>query len=129
MSGEPLIQHPPLPPEYFFKEGCHIVEWWNRPEDESLSLAKVRVDPGKVTRLHRLAGTAERYFILEGQGEVEINHQDPVPVSSGAVIFIPPDTDQRIRNTGTGPLLFLVACTPRFQEKAYRETGEDKLSS
>jgi mannose-6-phosphate isomerase-like protein (cupin superfamily) len=33
--------------------------------------------------------------------------------------MIPPDTRQRIRNTGVGDLIFLAICSPRFQEKNY----------
>lgn len=38
------------------------------------------------------------------------------------MVVIPPDTDQRIANTGTSDLVFLAICTPRFREEAYQDT-------
>ena len=46
--------------EYFFDEGCHIIELLNADDDPDVSIARARVEPGGVTRWHRLAGTVER---------------------------------------------------------------------
>lgn len=105
--------------EYFFAEGCHILELSNDPDDEAVSIARARVEPGRSTRWHRLEGTAERYVLLEGQGEVEVGELPPRAVRPGDVVCIPPGVRQRIRNTGRGDLLFLAICTPRFRPGAY----------
>jgi len=63
--------------EYFFREGCHILEYHNHPDDEEASIARARVEPGVRTRKHRLAATIERYFILEGEGEAFLGDQVP----------------------------------------------------
>src|SRR5690606_21488705 len=60
--------------EYFFREGCHITEWWNVADDPALSVARARIAPGVTTRWHRLAGVSERYVILQGEGRVELEH-------------------------------------------------------
>ena len=71
-----------IPPsrEYFFDEGCHILELSNTPDDPTVSIARARVEPGVTTRLHRLVETTERYVILEGEGIVYIGDADPLPV-------------------------------------------------
>lgn len=107
--------------EYFFAEGCFIVELSNSVEDTDLSIARARVEPGRTTRWHRLAGTAERYVILEGYGLVEIDELPARTVSVGDVVLIPPLARQRITNTGPGDLLFLALCTPPFRLENYQD--------
>ncbi len=107
--------------EYFFDEGCHILELSNTPDDPEVSIARARVEPGVTTRLHRLVNTTERYVILQGQGRVEIAGGQPLVVQRGDVIRIPPMATQRISNTGTDDLVFLVICNPRFTSQCYQE--------
>lgn len=113
------IKHYDKAREYYFVEGCFINELSNDTSDPAMSIARVRVTPGVTTNWHRITATTERYVILEGSGEVEISEFAPKQVSIGDVVIIPPDTRQRIRNTGEGDLIFLAICSPRFQEKNY----------
>jgi mannose-6-phosphate isomerase-like protein (cupin superfamily) len=115
------ILHSAPETEFFTDEQCHITELSNTANDEDLSIARARVEPGVTTRWHRLKGTAERYIILSGQGRVEIGTMIPADVRPGDVILIPPDCRQRITNTGTGDLVFLALCTPRFRPENYEE--------
>lgn len=105
--------------EYYFVEGCFINELSNGGLDPDVSIARARVTPGVTTHWHRLASTTERYVILEGVAEVEIGECAPKQVKVGDVVVIPPETRQRIRNTGDSDLVFLAICSPRFQEKNY----------
>jgi mannose-6-phosphate isomerase-like protein (cupin superfamily) len=120
---EPRIVHNQTKPEYFFKEGCHIREWWNSSLDGSASIARVRVEPGTRTRLHRLSGVTERYAILSGKGMAEIGTSAPEEVGPGDVVIIPPGVPQRISNRETEDLIFLAICTPRFSEEVYEDLG------
>ena len=72
---------------------------------------RARVEPGRTTRWHCLRGTGERYVILEGAGRVEIGDLPPQAVGAGDVVVIPPETRQRIANTGDGDLVFLAICS------------------
>lgn len=110
--------------EYLFREGCYISEWWNREQDPDASIARARVETGVITRLHRLRGVHERYVILSGTGLVEVGVLPPATVRPGDVVFIPPDTPQRITNTGGSDLVFLVICTPRFTPACYEDLGD-----
>ncbi|WP_419658876.1 cupin 2, conserved barrel domain protein [Desulfosarcina variabilis str. Montpellier] len=105
--------------EYYFVEGCFILELSNTPDDPDLSIARARVRPGVTTRLHRLHKITERYVILEGMGMVSVDGEAARPVGPGDVVIIPPDSPQQISNTGRVDLVFLALCTPRFVPGAY----------
>ena len=121
MPDKPRILQPDSDDEYLTDEGCHILELSNSPGDPAVSIARARVGPGVTTRLHRLTDTGERYVILSGQGQVEIGGQPPAAVGPGDVVLIPPGCPQRIDNTGTGYLVFLAICSPRFTAAAYED--------
>ena len=110
-----------LKPEAEFRtdEKCFIIEMLNRPDDETGSIARARVEPGVTTRLHAVRETMERYVILEGEGEVEIDGAPFVAVRPLDVVHIPAGISQRIRNTGKTDLVFLAICTPRFRPESY----------
>ena len=105
--------------EFYTDERCYILEMSNSAADEALSVARARVEPGVTTAWHRVKDTAERYVILEGEGRVEIEGLAPQSLGSGDVAIIPPGARQRIANTGTGDLVFLALCTPRFRQERY----------
>jgi mannose-6-phosphate isomerase-like protein (cupin superfamily) len=106
--------------EFYTSEGCFITELSNTPDDPAVSIARARVGPGVTTRWHRLAGTTERYVILQGTGRAEVGDltQDVAP---GDVVRIPPSRRQRITNVGESDLIFLAICTPRFTRQVYEE--------
>ena len=119
----PAILSPDPAAEYSTAENCRILELANLPDDPDCSIARARVAPGATTRWHRLAGTAERYVILEGRGRAEIGDLPPRAVAPGDIVLIPPGCRQRIANTGNGDLVFLAICTPRFRPEAYANLG------
>lgn len=106
--------------EYYFKEGCHILEILNSAEDPALSIARARVTAGVTTRLHALKGITERYYITSGSGVVTVGDKIEA-VSRGDVVIIPPDIPQQIFNSSDEDLIFLALCTPRFVVDRYRE--------
>lgn len=107
--------------EFHTDEGCYIIELSNTPEDPEASIARARVAPGVTTRWHRVVGTTERYVILEGNGRVEVGALPPQDVNAGDVVLIPPSCRQRIANVGSGDLIFLAICTPRFRAEVYED--------
>jgi mannose-6-phosphate isomerase-like protein (cupin superfamily) len=110
--------------EYYFEEGCHILELSNTEGDPPVSIARARVPPGVTTKHHRLHGIVERYLILEGEATVEVGGLGQEPVGPGDVVLIPAGCPQRITNRGTGDLTFLAICTPRFTPRAYEALEE-----
>lgn len=107
--------------EYFFEEGCYIIELHNSEDDPALSIARARVAPGKSTRWHQLLGTLERYQILSGCGEVEVGNLQATEVNAGDTVIIPAGIRQRIHNRGDDDLIFLALCTPRFLPENYQD--------
>lgn len=103
---KPAIRRVKPDAEYYFKEGCHILELSNTPDDPQVSIARARVVPGVTTRLHCLKGIIERYVIIEGSGRVEVNGEAGHSVEPGNVVVIPEGHSQRIANTGATDLVF-----------------------
>ena len=107
--------------EFFLEEGCHIIELHNCADDVACSIARALLEPGKTTELHCLQDIVERYIIISGRGEVEIDRQRPVRVAAMDVVVIPAAVPQRIRNTADTDLVFLCICSPRFESEKYRQ--------
>ena len=105
--------------EYYFDEGCFILELSNSPADPDVSIARARVEPGVTTKVHRLKGVVERYVILAGVAKVQIGLQEPQHLVVGDVVIIPALCPQSISNIGTEDLVFLAICSPRFTVEAY----------
>lgn len=106
--------------EYYFEEGCFILEYLNDPTDPLASIARARVPPGATTRRHSLTATTERYVILQGRGRAWIGDAAAFEVQPGDVVMIAPGVSQRIANRGGEDLVFLAVCTPRFRHQNYR---------
>lgn len=119
MTSEAVIFSADPAAEYFTDERCHILELANTPDEPDVSVARARVEPGVTTKSHRVAGTAERYVILEGSGRLHIEGLADENVAPGDVVSIPAGVAQSITNSGTNDLIFLCICTPRFQWDNY----------
>ena len=102
-------------------ERCWILESQNTPEDPAVSIARARVERGITTAWHAVEGTIERYVIVEGRGRVEVGDVPPTEVWPGDVVLIPAGVRQRIANIGECDLIFYCVCTPRFEQRNYRE--------
>ncbi len=118
---KPHVIRPEESQEYYFEEGCHILELSNSSNDPGLSIARARVAPGQATKLHQLADIVERYVILQGEGRVALSNNHFQRVVRGDVVIIPPDCPQQIQNMGETDLIFLAICTPRFIREKYTE--------
>jgi len=106
--------------EYYFDEGCFILEVLNNPNHAELSIARARVAPNTATKLHALNKTTEYYLIISGTGIATINNQE-FDVKANDVLVIAQGEPQMIRNTGDCDLVFFAMCNPRFQVEAYTE--------
>lgn len=106
--------------EYFFDEGCHILEICNDPAHNDLSIVRARVEVGVETKLHALSNTIEHYVLISGTGIATIGDTE-YPVKDNDVIVIGKDVHQKIRNTGNEDLIFLAICAPRFVKECYSE--------
>jgi mannose-6-phosphate isomerase-like protein (cupin superfamily) len=78
------------------------------------SLAEARLPPGAATTPHFHPQTEEIYFILEGEGRIQIG-EELERVGPGDAIAIPPGAHHQITNAGTGTLRFLCCCAPAYE--------------
>lgn len=84
------------------------------------SLAHAIVKPGETSQSHKLK-TSEVYYILEGEGEMHIDGE-VAQVTPGQAVYIPPNSKQYIKNTGSSDLKFLCIVDP-----AWRKEDEEVL--
>jgi mannose-6-phosphate isomerase-like protein (cupin superfamily) len=86
----------------------------------SYSLAHAIVKPGQASLQHRLK-TSEVYYILEGEGIMYIDDES-AEVHPGHAVYVPPNSTQYIKNTGSSDLRFLCIVDP-----AWRQEDEEVL--
>jgi mannose-6-phosphate isomerase-like protein (cupin superfamily) len=80
------------------------------------SLAEATLEPGHATQRHYHGEAEEIYFVLEGEGEMELEG-DLARVAAGEAIAIPPGAWHQIRNVGTQPLRILCSCSPPYRHE------------
>lgn len=78
------------------------------------SLAEATVEAGAVTARHHHRRSEELYFILEGEGVMEIDGEER-SVRTGDGILIPAGARHRI--TATRRLRFLCCCAPPYADE------------
>ncbi len=104
--------------EFIAGDGSLLKELFN-PHNEDIkinySLAHAVVKPGISTLSHKL-NNSEVYYILQGEGEMLID-ASRAKVSAGSIIFIPPNSVQRIKNIGRTDLVFLCIVDPAWKKE------------
>jgi mannose-6-phosphate isomerase-like protein (cupin superfamily) len=78
---------------------------------DAQSLAEARLEPGQATERHYHARTEEIYFLLEGEGEMELDGVQR-HVAPGDAVLIPPGSRHQIRAESS--LRFLCCCAPAY---------------
>ena len=79
------------------------------------SLAHATVKAGKTSKPHKLK-TSEVYYILEGEGLMHINNEIK-SVKAGQAVYIPPNSNQFIKNIGAIDLKFLCIVDPAWKKE------------
>ncbi|OPY25111.1 MAG: Cupin domain protein [Methanobacterium sp. PtaU1.Bin242] len=84
-------------------------------EDEDLkmnfSIANAILKPGESSLPHRMKSSLEIYHITEGHGRMHIDNES-AEVRNNQTIYIPPNAEQWIENTGDSDLKFLCMVSP-----------------
>ena len=102
--------------EFTAGDDCLLRELLNPiKEDVSInySMAHAHVKPNSRTRAHVLTAS-EVYYILSGEGEMNINDEKE-SVSAGHAVYIPPNAKQFIVNKGQNDLVFLCIVAPPWK--------------
>lgn len=79
------------------------------------TLAEATLAPGQETQRHYHLESEELYYLVTGEGEMEVDGERS-PVGPGDAILIPPGAWHQIRATGAGELRFLCCCAPGYQD-------------
>ena len=77
------------------------------------SLAEATLEPGQVTERHYHSVSEEIYFVLKGQGEMELDGETRF-LRPGDAVLIPPGGWHTLENNGTSELRILCCCAPPY---------------
>ena len=80
------------------------------------TLAEARLPAGASTAPHHHVLTEEIYYVLEGQGLMQVGEQTG-QVGVGDAVAIPPGAVHQVTNTGPGELKFLCCCAPGYEHE------------
>jgi oxalate decarboxylase/phosphoglucose isomerase-like protein (cupin superfamily) len=84
---------------------------------KSISFGTVVLEPGKGHTRHNHPDADEIIFFVSGEGEQMVDDQPAVRCQGGACVWIPKDVYHSTINTGSGPLLLVVAYIPAGSEQ------------
>jgi mannose-6-phosphate isomerase-like protein (cupin superfamily) len=110
------IQNVNRVPAFTTKDGSEIRELLAHRNSciRNQTLAEARLPPSGRTTPHFHVKTEEIYYILEGQGLMQIGEKS-CSVGPGDAIAIPPGQSHQITNTGSETLKFLCCCAPGYE--------------
>jgi mannose-6-phosphate isomerase-like protein (cupin superfamily) len=92
------------------KDGSTIREL-HHTEVQSLAEATLEVEQATERHYHRV--TEEIYFVLKGQGKMEVDGETTY-VRPGDAVLIPPGAWHTLENNGTSELRILCCCAPPY---------------
>ena len=90
-----------------------------RPEREgskNLSLAEATIAPGQATHRHLHRESEEVYYVLDGEGIVEVAAKKR-KVRPGDSVLIPASAEHCAACVGDRPLRILCACSPPYRHQ------------
>ncbi len=77
------------------------------------SIAHAFIKPGHVSTPHKLK-SSEVFYYLEGEGEMVVGNES-VKVEKDVAVYVPPNTVQYVKNTGSSNLTFLCIVDPAWK--------------
>jgi mannose-6-phosphate isomerase-like protein (cupin superfamily) len=80
---------------------------------QAQSLAEATLEPGQATERHYHRASEEIYFVLKGQGEMELDGETRF-LRPGDAVLIPPGAWHTLENNGTSELRILCCCAPPY---------------
>jgi mannose-6-phosphate isomerase-like protein (cupin superfamily) len=102
-----------------------LLEEGDAPGGE-LSITWVDVEPGAEQKPHS-HGPQQVYIITRGAGRMIVGEEQR-EVSAGQMVFIPPEVEHGIVNTGDEVLTYVSAATPAFPVTDLYDAGQLSLS-
>jgi mannose-6-phosphate isomerase-like protein (cupin superfamily) len=84
--------------------------------ETDLTVTWVEVEPG-ARQVRHSHDPEQVYVVVAGEGEMFVG-DDRRPVAAGDLVYVPPNTDHGIENTGETVLEYVSAATPAFPSEA-----------
>ena len=99
-------------------DGSTIRELFGLPTGgvEYQSLAEATLAPGQATQRHYHRASEEIYFVLDGEGEMELDGERR-QVGEGDAVAIPRGAWHELRAEGDRPLRILCSCAPPYRHE------------
>ncbi|MDX6543377.1 MAG: hypothetical protein QOK32_980 [Gaiellaceae bacterium] len=99
-------------------DGSTIRELFGLPTGgvEHQSLAEATLAPGQVTQRHYHRVSEEIYFVLDGEGEMDVDGEKR-RVSAGDAVAIPAGAWHELGAEGDRPLRILCSCVPPYRHE------------
>ena len=99
-------------------DGSTIRELFGLPTGgvDHQSLAEATLAPGQATQRHYHRASEEIYFVLDGEGEMELDGERR-RVGVGDAIAIRPGAWHELRAGGDRPLRILCCCAPPYRHE------------
>jgi mannose-6-phosphate isomerase-like protein (cupin superfamily) len=103
-------------PAFTTKDGSEIRELLSHRNSciRRQSLAEARLPAGMSTTAHRHPIAEEIYYVLSGQGRMQID-DELREIGPGDAIAIGPGSRHQVTNTGDETLIFLCCCAPAYE--------------
>lgn len=79
------------------------------------SLAQFTLEPETKSKIHKIR-SSEIYYILEGNGVLEINNEK-FHLCKNDSVYVPPNSEQFIKNIGSSELVFLCIVEPAWKQE------------
>ena len=84
------------------------------------SLAEATLEVEQATERHYHRASEEIYFVLKGQGKLEVDGET-THVRPGDAVLIPAGAWHQLENNGTSELRILCCCAPRTHDDTFFE--------
>src|SRR6266496_4316241 len=95
----------------------HMLSEANITGSKSISFGTVALEQGKGHVRHNHPDADEIIYFVSGEGEQMVDDQPAVKCSGGACVWIPKAVFHSTINTGSGPLMLVVAYIPAGSEQ------------
>jgi mannose-6-phosphate isomerase-like protein (cupin superfamily) len=126
LKSEPTVVHESDCPEERWSDGERVGVRWrtllsgDRTPTSSLTVGVAEIPPGDAPVRPHHHEPVEAYYILEGEGFVEVAGREHA-VRAGSAVFIPGNAEHVVRNTGSVALrLLYVFPVDAFDQVEYR---------
>lgn len=87
------------------------------PQTAGIKSGRVSLKPGESVGKHNTETKEEVIVVLEGEGEVSFTGKNPLKVSKNNLVYVPPQTEHNVLNTGDTSLKYVYIVSGARESK------------